>query len=127
MQSYFFIRTDRQFVKIIYDELICVESLGNFVRVTTDTGKYLTQLSIRQMEQVLPKDSFYRINRSCIIAVDRILSFDNSHVKLKDKQIPFGETQRKFLLQRLNIVTSDVRDKLKSLAVDEEGLKAQSN
>jgi DNA-binding LytR/AlgR family response regulator len=127
MQTYFFIRTDRQFVKIVYNELVCVESLGNFVRITTDNGKYLTQLSIRQMEQVLPKDSFYRINRGCIIAVDRILSFDNNHVKLKDKEIPFGETQRKFLLQRLNIITSDVREKLKSLAVDEEALKEQRN
>jgi DNA-binding LytR/AlgR family response regulator len=127
MQNYFFIRTDRQFVKIMYSELICVESLGNFVRITTDNGKYLTQLSIRQLEQVLPKDSFYRINRGCIIAVDRIISFDNSHVKLKEKEIPFGETQRKFLMQRLNIITSDVRDKLKTLSIDVEGLKEQQN
>src|SRR2546428_10804452 len=122
MQHYFFIRTEKQYVKINYSELICIESVGNYVSITTDGGSYMAQLSIKQLvEKLLPRDKFCRVSRSSIVSLDRIVSFDRDCVVLKDKkQISFGDTYRRELEQRVNIVMSDVRERPKSLVVDTE-------
>jgi len=128
MQPYFFIRTVKQYVKIGYSDLICIESVGNYVSITTDSGSYMAQLSIKQLEKLLPREKFCRVSRSSIVSLDRIVSFDRECILLKDKrQISFGDSYRKDLEQRVNIVMSEVRDRPKSLIVDIEGMRQSIN
>jgi DNA-binding LytR/AlgR family response regulator len=128
MQPYFFIRTEKQYVKISYPELICIESVGNYVSITTDNGTYMAQLSIKQLEKLLPREKFCRVSRSSIVSLDRIVSFDRDCVLLKDKrQVSFGDSFRRELEQRVNIVMSDVRERPKSLMVDTEGIRQSIN
>ena len=128
MQPYFFIRTEKQYVKISHSELINIESVGNYVSITTDSGTYMAQLSIKQLEKLLPREKFCRVSRSSIVSLDRIVSFDRDCVVLKDKkQISFGDSYRKELEQRVNIVMSDVRERPKSLVVDTEGIRQSIN
>src|SRR5437773_38732 len=103
MQPNFFIRTEKQYVKINYSELICIESVGNYVSIITDGWTYMAQLSIKQLEKLLPREKFCRVSRSSIVSLDRIVSFDRECVVLKDKrQISFGDTYRRELEQRVN-------------------------
>lgn len=108
MQPYFFIRTDKQYVKINYHELIYIESLGNYVRLVADNGTWLTQLTIKQLEKILPMESFCRINRGAIVSMDRITAFDKESVCLQNKKrLPFTDRFRKDLERRVNIVTHE--------------------
>lgn len=127
MKSYFFIRTDKQFVKVSHSDIICIESVGNYVMIYSVNGNYMTLLSLRQLEQILPPKLFCRISKSCIASLDHIISFDKECVHFKGKKVPFGERYRSMLEQMVPIVMSDVREKLKSLSVDTSGLTEISN
>lgn len=108
MQPYFFIRTDKQYIKINYQELSYIESVGNYVRIISDSGTYLTQLTIKQLEKILPMESFCKINRGAIVSMDRITAFDKDSVCLQNKKrLPFTERFRKDLERRVNIVTHE--------------------
>jgi DNA-binding LytR/AlgR family response regulator len=105
MQTYFFIRTSKRYVKISYNELIYIESIGNYARIVVDSGAYLAQLTIKQLEKILPVDSFYRVNRGCIVAIERISSFDCDSITVKNTKLPFTERYRKEFEKRVNIIT----------------------
>ncbi|MEM8585590.1 MAG: LytTR family DNA-binding domain-containing protein [Bacteroidota bacterium] len=78
----FYIKDGRQLVRISIHELRYVESADNYVRFFTDTGNYMSLMTIRELEELLPADRFLRINRSCVIAKDRIESIDGNEVKI---------------------------------------------
>jgi len=109
-QSYFFIRTDRQYVKIKFSDIIYIEACQNYVALVTDKGTHMSLLSMKQLDRILPKHQFCRVHRSCIVSIERVLSFDHDTVHLEGKTIPMGERYRKQLEQRVIIVTSEVRD-----------------
>jgi DNA-binding LytR/AlgR family response regulator len=100
MQPFFFIRDNKQYVRVNYNELI-------------DNGAYLAQLTVKQLEKLLPADSFCRINRGCIVSINRILTFDADTVTLKNKRFQFTERYLKELEQRVNIIISERRVKQK--------------
>lgn len=127
MRPYFFIRAEKQFVKINHADIICIESLSNYVSVSTVNGHYMTLLSLRQLEEILPKNQFCRISKSCIVSLDHIVSFDKECVYFRNKKVPFGEKYRYLLEQSVVIALSDVREPLKSLSVDAGAIKEASN
>jgi two-component system, LytTR family, response regulator len=112
MKPYFFIRTERQFVKINHCDIICIESLSNYVTISTVNGNFITLLSLRQLEGILPKNEFRRISKSCIVSLDYIISFDKEYVYFKNKQVSFGEKYRHPFEQSVVITISDTKPRV---------------
>jgi hypothetical protein len=112
MQTYFFIRADRRYIKIRYDELIYVESLNNYVKIVCKNNTHMTLLSLRQLDEILPSELFCRINRSCIVSLDFIVAFDKESITLTNNdRVFFGNIYKGVLETKVNIVCSDVRKK----------------
>jgi DNA-binding LytR/AlgR family response regulator len=105
MQPYFFIRIDKKYIRINYTDLLYVESVGNYVKIFTETGTYLTPLTIKELEKTLPIDCFCRINRGTIVAISRIISFDRDCVLLKNARFSFSDKYRKLLEAKIRIIT----------------------
>jgi DNA-binding LytR/AlgR family response regulator len=124
MQPYFFVRNNKQYVKVSFNELIYIESTGNYVRIVADSGTFLAQLTIKQLEKILPMDSFCRVSRSCIVSMDRIISFSRDCVTLKNKKLPFTEKYRGELERRVNIITPEGRPRPVSLQVTSDDFEA---
>jgi two-component system LytT family response regulator len=123
MQPYFFIRVDKKYIRINYKELLYVESVGNYVKLFADTGTFLTPLTIKELEKMLPFDSFCRVNRGTIVAIDRIVSFDRDHVVLKNLSFSFSDKYRKALEAKIRIITHTEPSQSRLLHIGPEGLK----
>jgi DNA-binding LytR/AlgR family response regulator len=107
-QTCFFIRAERQFIKVRYDEIIYVESLHNYVRIVGRHFNHMTLLSLRQLEGILPAEMFCRIHRSCIISIDHVITFNKEGVTLSNNaRISFGDNYKGALEARVNIISSD--------------------
>jgi len=128
MQPYFFIRTDNQCVKINFTDIAYVEANRNYVRIVAHNRVYLVLLSLKQLETILPSNSFCRVHRSFIVSLDCVVSFDQECMYLKVGQehkksiIPIGNQYRKFLHQNIMLVASEVRQGVKLSSVNIESL-----
>ena len=108
MEKCFFVRTGRQYSRVCLNEIIYVESAGNYIRIFTDSGSHLVLFSLKQFEKVLPAHSFCRITRGSLVSVDRVISFDKESVTLKgNKQLPCTDLYRKELERRVTILQND--------------------
>ena len=91
--SYIFLKVEYQLQKVFLKEIICVEGYKDYVKVHL-TGKphpLLSLTSLKNMEEILPKDQFMRIHRSFIISLDQIQSVTRNNVNLGDINITVSD------------------------------------
>ena len=95
-KEFFFVNVDYSQVKIIFNDIIWMEGLRDYVKIYLKrTNKpLLIRSSLKAIEQELPSSKFLRIHRSNLIAVDSITSIRKNSVFISDMELPVGETFR---------------------------------
>lgn len=102
-----FIRVDGEWRNVVVDQIIYVNGMKDYVMFYLDNEPkpLITHLTMKAVEDMLPKDRFLRIHRSYIIAVDKIRKVDRNDCVYIGKEvihIPDGylQTFRQFLETR---------------------------
>jgi two-component system LytT family response regulator len=85
-----FIKSGYGQVQIKIDEILYVESSGNYMQFVLSNQKILSRLTMNEAEAMLPTGSFLRIHRSYIIAVNHITKTDRNNVWINKDSIPVG-------------------------------------
>ncbi len=86
--------TKNKFIKIKYSDILYIEGLKNYVSIYTGEQRLITYQTLRELEHILPKQSFYRIHKSYIVGAGHIKMIDGNTVFIKDQALPIGETYR---------------------------------
>lgn len=95
------VKVDGVQVSIPVAELIYAQSLGNYVKLFTSRQSYLASITTSELEHRLPRNHFFRIHKSYIVALDKITQFNNQAVFIADQEFPVGITYRRELAERL--------------------------
>lgn len=95
------VRSNREAVSILIDDILYVESLADYVKINTTSGMTITKEKISGLENMLP-EWFIRIHRSFLINKNKIESFGHDHVKIQSLQLPVGRKYKKEALQRIS-------------------------
>ncbi len=117
MRKDFFIRIDKRNVKITMSDILYVQAANVYVNIVTKQQVHMTLLTLRQLEGILPSEQFVRINRSYIIALDGIQSFDSATVTVAGEESMIGDNYLELLPSLLWIVQNDGRHQV-SLGAD---------
>jgi DNA-binding LytR/AlgR family response regulator len=96
-------KVDRKVLKILLDDILYIESLKDYVKVFTKTKTVITKQSISALEEKLPRDSFTRIHRSYIVALNKIASYTTELIEIADKELPVSRLYRNELSKILRI------------------------
>ncbi len=88
-------------VKVFLDEILYIESLREYVRITTKEKNILTKFQLSRIEELLSQNNFLRIHRSFIVAKDKINAFTTVDVEINNKQIPIGRSYKELVLAQL--------------------------
>lgn len=78
--DYFFVKTNRKLVKVNYDDILVVESYGEYVKIYTKDDVILALQTTSFMEKTLPSENFVRIHRSHIININQIKEIDGNTI-----------------------------------------------
>jgi DNA-binding LytR/AlgR family response regulator len=100
--SYIFLRAEKEMIKVYLKDILYIESLRDYVRVKTDAREIISYNRIGYLEQKLPENKFLRVHRSFIVALDRIISFTPTAIRLKDQPIPIGRNYKNETCRALN-------------------------
>lgn len=100
-QDYFFIKSDGQFIKIKLEDVLFFESEKDYVFIYTPQKRYMTLLSLKQLESELPSDKFLRVHRSYIVSLDKIELLDGNTLIIKDKRIPVSRSLQETIFNTL--------------------------
>jgi two-component system LytT family response regulator len=118
VQSFFFIRQDGRNVKVDYHQILYIEARKNYTRLVMTDKTAMVLITLKQWEKILPPDLFCRVHRGYVVAIERIISFDNRFVYLPGMNISIGEQYRNALPRMVRIVANEasVRNILSDLS-----------
>ena len=92
------VKTDHMVSLVKLENILYLESMGEYVRIHTVEGKTLTTLyRLKNMETVLPADSFMRVHRSYIVNLRRIAGYAKGRIFFSTDEhdfVPIGENYR---------------------------------
>jgi len=93
-KDYLFLNVQKKKVKILFSEIIYIESQREYIKIVTTKGEYISKMSTHEIEALLPANNFKRVHRSFIIAISKIESYTAEAVEVNGVSIPIGRAYR---------------------------------
>jgi len=103
MDNYFFIKSDYKIQKIIIDEIIYIESMGDYVRFYLENKRVVALLSLAKLIELLPEEKFIQIHRSYIINFEKINFIQNNIISIGQYQLPISKSRKKELMKIIDL------------------------
>ncbi len=100
-RAFIYVKVKRKMMKIQLDEILYVESLGDYVKIICQSQKVVAQQKISLMEDKLPGDQFLRIHRSFIVSLQHLKTFSTTTVEIAEREIPIGRSYKEWVMKRL--------------------------
>ncbi len=98
--DHFFIKSNvkGKVIKLSFADVIYIESIKNYLSIFTSDNKYITYLTMKELEIMLPVSQFLRVHKSYMVNINTIKAIDGSSIQMKNNVvIPVGQTY-KFIL-----------------------------
>lgn len=99
--DYFFIKADNKLVKILFDDVLFVEALQNYVTIHTLLKKYMTYLTFKSVEAYLPANKFLKVHKSYIVAASKIDTIEGNDIRIGQQHIPISRNLKEEVMARL--------------------------
>ena len=97
IKDHLFLMVQKKKVKVLFSEILYIESQREYVRVVCTKKEYISKMSTHEIESLLPEKLFKRIHRSFIISLNKIESYTAEMVELNGTAIPIGRGYRDFI------------------------------
>ena len=94
--EYFFLNVDYSQVKVIFDDIIWIEGLGDYIKINLKSTKkpLIVRTSLKAIEPELSSNKFIRIHKSYLVAISEITAVRKNNIFIKEMELPVGETFR---------------------------------
>jgi len=94
--EYFFQHVDYSLVKIMFNDIIWIEGLRDYVKIhlKSNSKPLVVRKIIKAMEAELPASKFIRIHKSFIVSVDSITAIRKTSVFLNNIELTVGDNFR---------------------------------
>jgi DNA-binding LytR/AlgR family response regulator len=90
LSEFIFLNVQKRKVKIFYTDILYIESQREYIKIVTSKKVFLSKISTKEIESLLPQHRFKRIHRSFIIALDKIESYNAETVEINGVSVPIG-------------------------------------
>ncbi len=98
----FFIKGDKKYHQVTSDEILYIEAYGNYTKIFFNDEMIVSHEKISNFEDLLPQDSFLRVHKSFIVAVNKIKLIEGNRIQIGDHKIPIGETYKSSISRLYN-------------------------
>jgi DNA-binding LytR/AlgR family response regulator len=98
--DFILVKADKKVYKINLDDIFYAEATGDYVKVNTREGQYLTNTTLKKLMEELPSNGFIRVHKSFIISASKIKFFEGNYVKVGQTDIPIGAAYREDIFAR---------------------------
>jgi DNA-binding LytR/AlgR family response regulator len=103
LADHLFIRDKGGLLKIKFSDILFLEADSNYTSIHLSTTKYTLRSTLKNAEDQLPVERFFRIHKSFIINLQEITKIDSSTVIIGKTALPIGRIYLEPLMKKLTI------------------------
>jgi DNA-binding LytR/AlgR family response regulator len=93
-QEQIFVKADRRFYRILLRNILFIEGLKDYAVIHTTEKKIIAKTTLKALAEQLPADIFLRTNKSYIVNVNHIDSFDGNDIFIGRHELAIGASYR---------------------------------
>lgn len=100
--DFFFIKENNTHTKINVDDVLYIESMGDFSKIVVkDNKSHMVLISLKNLEKQLSPAKFMRVHKQYMVHLEQIISISNTDLKLSNQQsIPVSSVQKQLLMDQ---------------------------
>lgn len=102
--DYLFIKSENKLVKLKYNDILFVESMGDYVKFVTADKKYISHNTISGVNDRLDKNQFMRVHRSYVINLHKIDDIRENDLFINGIEIPISRSLKSEVIKKLTIL-----------------------
>ncbi len=99
-QDYIFVKADRRYFRILFRDILFIEGLKDYVVIQTDAHKVITNTTMKAIQERLPQELFLRTNKSYIVNLEKIDSFDVNDIYIGTHELAIGSRYRDAFIEK---------------------------
>lgn len=94
--DYIFVKSEYKQIKIFLNDIIYIESMKDYAKIflTSQSSPIVTLLSLKKLNEELPKEKFMRVHRSFIVSLEKIEIVEKNQIVFGKKRITVAEPYR---------------------------------
>jgi len=93
-RSYSYFKVSGRLIKILHADLLYAHSVKDYLQLCTPNKNYLTHMTMKYLCELLPADTFIRVQRSYLVNKNYINAVGRSAIKIGDEEIPVGDNYK---------------------------------
>ncbi len=103
-QDHMFIKSDGKLIRLHNDDILFIESMGDYVKFITPAKKYITHNTIKNLETKVNPQVFMKVHRSYIVNFTKINDIQENTLFINGNMIPISKTHKSGVMQKINIL-----------------------
>ena len=97
----FYVKCEGKIEKVVYDELVYIEAMANYVTLYTINNKLIVYLTIKGVLEKLPPEMFLQVHKSYIVNVNNIKTIEGNMLHLNGTRVTIGLSFYEEVMQRI--------------------------
>ncbi len=100
-QNDIYVRINGRFVRLALDDVLYIESLGDYVTFVTEQRKYIVHSTLKNINKKIRSDKFLKIHRSYIVNMSKVVDIEETNLVVAEKVIPVSRANRPTLMKHI--------------------------
>lgn len=99
-----FVKAEHRLVQVDLDRILYIEGLKDYVKIHIEGEAHalLSLMSMKSLEDLLPKTRFVRIHRSYIVHTEKISAIERSRVVIGKEYLPISDSYKQSFFEILS-------------------------
>lgn len=94
-----YVRQGDAFKKILREDIMYVEGMQNYLKISLKGEVLVIHQTMTSLEEMLPKDMFFRIHRSFLVNISHINTISGGRIVVGGKELPIASARKDELLK----------------------------
>lgn len=99
-----YIKSDGKLTRLSFQEILYIESVGDYVKYITATKNYMALSTLKAVEEKMEGNGFMKVHRSYIVNLHKIKDIQDNTLVIEGKVIPISRSYQSEVKSRINVV-----------------------
>ena len=102
--DHIFIKVNGKLIRLKNEDILYIESMGDYVKFVTAAKKYVSHNTIKNLEEKVNDTIFCKVHRSYIVNLSKIDDIQENVLFIKGNMIPISKANKITVMKKLKIV-----------------------
>lgn len=99
-----FVKDGSKLVKLAIEDIFFIEAQGDYVNIHTEKKNFLIHSTMKNIEEKLPSEHFFKVHRSYIVNLHHIDDIEESILQVNKFKVPISKAKKDELLKQLRVI-----------------------